>query len=189
MFNGTRQHPCFTTKTRRKKSPLAYIINNCTNTHTFLNQWKIVWICSIQKVKISTETSDYKLISVLPILSKTFERIVLQQITNFIENNILYHQYQSGYRKHHSTLTILFNPFMHNVVKWSNILSKPCGVHTARFLKYVWPFYNITHEKVKLRNDIKKATKSGELTISIFGDYSKAFGTVDFIFWQWNVQT
>ena len=24
-----------------------------------------------------------------------------------------------------------------------------CDVHTARFLKYVWPFYNIIHERVK----------------------------------------
>ena len=32
-----------------------------------------------------------------------------------------------------------FNPFMHNVVKCVNM---------ARFLKYVWPFYNIMHEKV-----------------------------------------
>ena len=41
------------------------------------------------------------------------------------------------------------NPFMHNVVKWPSILQKSCGVHTARFLKYVWPFYNIMHERVK----------------------------------------
>ena len=26
---------------------------------------------------------------------------------------------------------------------------KSCGVNTARFLKYVWPFYNIMHERVK----------------------------------------
>ena len=38
---------------------------------------------------------------------------------------------------------------MHNVVKWPNILLKYCGVNTARFLKYVWPFYNIMHERVK----------------------------------------
>ena len=42
-----------------------------------------------------------------------------------------------------------FNPFMHNVVKWPNMLLKFCGVHTTRFLKYVWPFYNnIMHERV-----------------------------------------
>ena len=28
---------------------------------------------------------------------------------------------------------------------------KSCGVNTARFLKYVWPFYNIMHERVKKR--------------------------------------
>ena len=38
---------------------------------------------------------------------------------------------------------------MHNVVKWPKILLKSCGVHTPRFLKYVWPFYNIMHESVK----------------------------------------
>ena len=46
-------------------------------------------------------------------------------------------------------LDIIINPFMHNVVKWPNILLKSCGVHTAKFLKYVWPFYNIIHERVK----------------------------------------
>ena len=38
-------------------------------------------------------------------------------------------------------------PFTHNVVKWPNILYKSSGVNTARFLMYVWPFYNIMHEK------------------------------------------
>ena len=37
---------------------------------------------------------------------------------------------------------------MHNVVKWPNILQKSCGVNTARFLKYVRPFYNIMYERV-----------------------------------------
>ena len=35
---------------------------------------------------------------------------------------------------------------MHNVEKWPHILSKSCGVHTARFLKYVWPFFDMIHE-------------------------------------------
>ena len=49
-------------------------------------------------------------------------------------------------------LEYFVNPFMHNVVKWPNILQKSCGVHTARFLKYVWQFYNIMHEKVNWSN-------------------------------------
>ena len=43
----------------------------------------------------------------------------------------------------------LINPFIYNVVKWPKILLKSCGVNTARFLKYLWPFYNILHERVK----------------------------------------
>ena len=38
---------------------------------------------------------------------------------------------------------------MHNVVKWPNMLLKSSGVNTARFIKCVWPFYNIMHERVK----------------------------------------
>ena len=30
---------------------------------------------------------------------------------------------------------LFLNPFMHNVVKWPNILQKSCGVHTARYKK------------------------------------------------------
>ena len=40
-----------------------------------------------------------------------------------------------------------FNAFMHNIVKWPNILQNSYGANTARFLKYVWPIYNM-HERV-----------------------------------------
>ena len=43
-----------------------------------------------------------------------------------------------------------FNPLFHNVEKLPNILLKSYGVHTARFLKYVWSFFNIMHERVNL---------------------------------------
>ena len=54
------------------------------------------------------------------------------------------------------TLVYFFfvNSFMHNVVKWPNILQKSCGVNTARLLKYVWPFSNIMHERVKKKGPL-----------------------------------
>ena len=65
---------------------------------------------------------------------------------------------------------IRVNPFMHNVVKWRKIILKSCGVHTARFLKYVWPLYNIMHESVKhplfLNNGHKNLQKVLELVNS-----------------------
>ena len=47
---------------------------------------------------------------------------------------------------------------MHNVVNWPNILQKSGGVHTARFLKYAWPFYSIMHKRVELVFISKKST-------------------------------
>ena len=48
----------------------------------------------------------------------------------------------------------LTNPFLHNVEK----RPKSCGVHTVKFLKYVWPFFNIMHERIK-----RKRQRSGTL--------------------------
>ena len=53
------------------------------------------------------ELKDYRPISILPILSKIYKRVVLEQITNFIEKKLIYHHYQSSYRKNHSTATLL----------------------------------------------------------------------------------
>ena len=37
---------------------------------------------------------------------------------------------------------------MYIVEKWPDILQKSCGVNLGRFLKYVWPFFNIKPESV-----------------------------------------
>ena len=55
------------------------------------------------------ELKDYRPVSILPILSKIYVRVVLEQITNIIEKKLVYHHYQSGYRKNHSTATRLAN--------------------------------------------------------------------------------
>ena len=53
------------------------------------------------------ELKDYRPVSILPILSKIYERVALEQITNFIEKKLIYNHYQSSYRKNHSTATLL----------------------------------------------------------------------------------
>jgi len=60
-------------------------------------------------VKIDTpiKIKDYRPISVLPVLSKVFERVILNQLCKFIEDKALYNETQSGFRKGHSTSTLL----------------------------------------------------------------------------------
>ena len=58
-------------------------------------------------MQLPVELKDYRPVSILPILSKTYERVVLEQITNITEKKLKCHHYQSGYHKNHSTATLL----------------------------------------------------------------------------------
>ena len=88
-------------------SPLTFIINNLIKESKFPDQYKIARISPIPKVNNPTELKDYRPISILPILSKVYEKQVLHQIKDFIETQQVYSKHQSGYRKNHSTATIL----------------------------------------------------------------------------------
>ena len=86
---------------------MTNIINHCIATSTVPSEWKTSRICPVPKVKNPQTLSEYRPISILPILSKAFERVLLRQLTDIIENEMIYNQKQSGLRKGHSTTTIL----------------------------------------------------------------------------------
>ena len=88
-------------------SPLVHIINNSIDKKIFPNSWKIARVCPIPRVDKTTSVKDFRPISVLPILSKVYERVILQQLRDIIEKEYLYTTTQSGFRKGHSTTTNL----------------------------------------------------------------------------------
>ena len=73
----------------------------------FPNSWKHARVCPILRVDQPASVKDFRPISVLPILSKVYERVILQQLCSFIEEESLCTTMQSGFRKGHSTATIL----------------------------------------------------------------------------------
>ena len=57
-------------------------------------------------------------------------------------------------------LTTSINPFMHSVEKWPNIFLKSYSLTTARFFKYVWPFFNLCMKGLHLKfQEIQKTLK------------------------------
>ena len=84
-------------------SPLTYIVNECIGLSVFPTEWKCARISVIPK--IDSPATDP--ISILPVLSKVFERLIMKQLRNFIETNNIYSSTQAGYRRNHSTNTIL----------------------------------------------------------------------------------
>ncbi|CAB4037801.1 Hypothetical predicted protein, partial [Paramuricea clavata] len=85
--------------------PLQYIINNCIARSTFPEAWKLARISPIPKIDQPLCEADYRPVSILPALSKVFERLVLNQMIAYIEERALLGATISGFRKGHSTTT------------------------------------------------------------------------------------
>lgn len=82
---------------------LTKIINQSLCTGIFPDSLKIAKISPIYKKGDAHITDNYRPISLLPVLSKIFEKVVFLQVYEyFVENNLLYDS-QYGFRKYHST--------------------------------------------------------------------------------------
>ena len=82
-------------------SPMVNIINNCIDKNVFSTAWKVLRVCPIPKIDNPIDVTKYRPISVLCILSKVFERVILTQLCNYIEVKASYNLTQSGFRKGH----------------------------------------------------------------------------------------
>ena len=86
---------------------LTYIYNQCITKCIFPKDLKIAKVVPLPKVKTPNSPSDYRPISLLPILSKPLERHMQKHLSKYIEQSHLFYAYQSGFRKNHSCQTAL----------------------------------------------------------------------------------
>jgi hypothetical protein len=71
----------------------------------FLAQWKLAQIILILKPgKPPNELTFYQPISLLPIVYKVFEKLLLRRLFPMDENNRLISNHQFGFRKRHCTI-------------------------------------------------------------------------------------
>ena len=76
-------------------------------TSSFPNVWKTARISPIRTIDHPKCEDDFRPISILPAMSKIFERIVLKQMLDFIDHTALLGPHMSGFSKGHSTTTAL----------------------------------------------------------------------------------
>ena len=117
--------------------PLTHIINAFIEISSFPEAWKIARITPIPKNESIASEADMRPISILPVLSKVFERLLHQQVLSFIDSHNLLKDNISGFRKGQWTTTVL----------------------------------------LRIKDDIIKAMKRGEITLMVLADFSKAFDT------------
>ena len=86
---------------------LCNIFNLSLFTGVFLDSWKIASVAPVFKSSEQDDSSNYMPISVLPFLARLFEKLVYNQIYDFLIKNDLLFSNQSAFRLLHYVVTCL----------------------------------------------------------------------------------
>ena len=83
--------------------PITDICNLSITSGKFPDSCKLAKLKPIYKKGSLTEASNYRPISLLPLISKVIEKVIHDQTSAFLNSRNLLYNYQSGFRKKHST--------------------------------------------------------------------------------------
>ena len=82
--------------------PLSIIFRNCISQSTFPDIWKKSSICPIHKKGDKQVINNYRLVSLLSICGKVFERLIFNSAFEYLEECKLLSGDQSGFRANDS---------------------------------------------------------------------------------------
>ena len=98
----------------------ANIINRSLTTGVFPDSLKKACMMPIPK---ESDLSNHRPISVLPVFSKVFEKVVYTQLYDYLENNSILHKQQYGFRARSTTQAILhFLQYLYKHIDSGNIV-------------------------------------------------------------------
>ena len=138
---GLDQIPCKLLKIAAEvvTPSLTQIFDKIICTSIFPNDWKLARVTPIFKKGKKDDMDNYRLISVISVVAKIFEKLIFEQLYEYLHNNNLTAS-QSGFRSLHSTLTALIEV----TDKWSiNIDNKL--LNGVIFIDLKKPFDTIDH--------------------------------------------
>ena len=92
---------------------LVHIINACLTLCEFPDAWKHSLVHPIFKSGDPDLISNYRPISIVPVMSKIVERVVQRQLSAYMSDNHLLSLSQHGFRSRHSTETALLSVTNH----------------------------------------------------------------------------
>lgn len=120
---------------------ISHIFNAISRTAYYPKAWKLSQITMIGKPgKDLSQASSYRPISLLSILSKLFEKLLLQKIMPFIQDNNIIPQHQFGFRAKHST-----TEQVHRIVSFIRKSFEKKQYCTALFLDVAQAFDKVWH--------------------------------------------
>ena len=141
---------------------ITMIFNSVLRVESFPIQWKIAQIIMVPKPgKNPTDIASYRPISLLPVLSKVLEKLLLKRLIPILEEQKLIPSHQFGFRSKHGTIEQV-----HRVVKEAAIALEEKKFCTAAFLDISQAFDKVWHQglcyklKTKLPHNMFSILKS-----------------------------
>ena len=121
-------------------TPIANLVNQCIESGTFPDKLKIAKVIPLHKKDAKDTFDNYRPISILPSVSKIFERVIFNQIHAYFHKNNLYYNHQHGFRENHScdtASTELIDMIINDIDK--------CDIPIGVFLDLSKAFDTINH--------------------------------------------
>lgn len=152
---------------------LTHLFNAIIDAQSFPESWKKAIITPIPKVANPIQPKDFRPISVLPAISKVLEKIMLDQITDHIDNSNapLLAKYQSGYRKGYSTTTAMAK-IVHDI--YSNFDDNRCTVMVLVDFSLAFNCVNHRILEIKLREEFQFSQAACDLVSSFLAQRKQA---------------
>jgi hypothetical protein len=121
---------------------ITMIFNSVLRIESYPIQWKIAQIIMVPKpAKTPREIASYRPISLLPVLSKVLEKLLLKRLTPILEEQNLIPCHQFGFRRMHGTIEQV-----HRVVKTASTALEEKKFCTAAFLDVKQAFDRVWHQ-------------------------------------------
>ena len=134
---------------------IAALINKSILTGMFPDQLKLAKVFPIHKNGSKSDPANYRPISILPIISKIFERHVNKHLMAYLNKYSLIHETQSGFRQKHSCQTALVKL----IDQWMACIDKG-DIIGSLFLDFRKAFNLVNHNILIKKLSIYKVSNS-----------------------------
>ena len=146
-----------------RQSYLTIVFNNSLQLGIFPDIFKISRVTPVDKGGNDLNPSNYRPISTLSALTQIFEKLIWEQLVNYLERCSIFYQYQFGFRKGHSTAQAIAE-IADNLRKSIDNNLYTCGV----FLDFSKAFDTVNHSI--LLKKIEQYRKRG-IPLQLFTSY------------------
>nr|VZI08040.1 unnamed protein product [Spirometra erinaceieuropaei] len=140
--------------------PLSMLFHTSFETGYLPPDWKSAWITPLYKGGSRVSANNYRPVSLTSICCKIMEKIIKQQLMQFLEQNHLLSDSQHGFRKGRSCVTNLLYCLEH----WTRAVDRGDMVH-AIYIDFKKAFDSVPHHRLLYK--LSRAGVRGKLLMWI----------------------